>query len=58
MLTLLEDRLGKSAAATKVGMIYFIEVHIAQDFLEDWVKERGPAWEICERLTYYAIHDA
>lgn len=58
MLTVPEDRLGKSAAATKAGMIYFIEVFIAQDFLEDWVKTDKPsAREVCERLIHYAVYD-
>ena len=52
-----DDKPGYSTAP-KGGMAYFIEVFIAQGFLEEWVKEGRPAREICERLIHYAIYDA
>ncbi len=44
----------------KLNMVYFLEVFIAQDFIEDWVEnlttERTDNQK-CERLIEYAIND-
>jgi hypothetical protein len=47
--------------AAKAGMQYFLEIHIARDFVEDWIKFLGvtpPSTEICRRVIEYAINDA
>jgi len=51
------DRAHSAAAAAK-GMAYFIEVFIAQDFLDTWIKEKKPsAEEICKNLIYCALDE-
>jgi len=46
------------STAPKGRMTYFIEVFIAQDFLETWMKRDKPsAREVCERLIHYAVYD-
>lgn len=45
----------------QLGMEYFLEVFIARDFVSDWAANlatRPSLGEKCERLIYYAIHDA
>lgn len=47
--------------AAERGLKYFIEVNIAIDFLEDWIRslKRKPATlEMCQRLIQYATSDA
>ena len=55
------DAGGLPREAEAAGMKYFLEVSIAQDFVEDWVatlrlQPTRPA--ICRRLIGYAINDA
>jgi hypothetical protein len=43
------------------GLVYFIEISIAQEFLEDWTNSQStePSHEArCSRLIHYAEHDA
>jgi hypothetical protein len=52
---------GVPADAEKRGMSYFLEVFIAQDFLEDWqanLPKKPSPTERCQRLIDYAINDA
>lgn len=52
---------GVPRSAADAGMVYFIEVFLARDFLVDWAAtlERGPTLEEqCERLIRYATDDA
>lgn len=52
---------GLPKEAEELGLKYFIEVFIAFDFLEDWVKscDATPSLkEKCDRLIQYAINDA
>lgn len=59
MLIELENDFDKPAAAVEAGMTYFIEVFIAQDFLEFWVRnDHPPLRQVCDRLIYYAAYDA
>lgn len=47
--------------ARKLGLNYFLEVSIAKDFLEEWMKNLNvkPTLEQqCERLIEYARNDA
>ena len=48
-------------AASASGLAYFLEVFIAQDFLNDWAASlsTAPSHDArCERLIHYAEHDA
>jgi hypothetical protein len=52
---------GLPPEAESRGAVYFIEVSVAREFLEDWVGAEGrpgSALEQCERLMHYATHDA
>jgi len=52
---------GVPREAAKLGMSYFLEVFIAQDFLDDWqvsLPKKPAAKERCKRLIDYAINDA
>jgi len=45
----------------KLGLIYFLEVSIAQDFLEDWAASLDTPpmlQQKCKRLIQYATNDA
>jgi hypothetical protein len=56
-----DDSTDPPAEAKALGLTYFLEVFIAQDFLEGWAKNHGgnvPEDEICPRLIEYAINDA
>lgn len=47
--------------AKKTGMVYFLEISIANEFLEDWIASSDGAVSIenqCIRLIQYAINDA
>lgn len=47
--------------AKKLGLRYFLEVSVANEFLVDWCQslKREPALEEkCQRLILYAINDA
>lgn len=35
-----DDETGNSVTAAKEGMVCFIEVFIAQDFLSDWIRKQ------------------
>jgi hypothetical protein len=55
------DEGGPPPEAAGRGAIYFLEVSIAMEVLEDWqAEQRRPTSdrERCERVTYYAINDA
>ena len=52
---------GLPTGAMRGGAAYFLEVSVAQEFLEDWTRAQGrmvPLKERCERLIQYAIADA
>jgi hypothetical protein len=44
----------------RIGLKYFLEVHIALDVLEGFILEKPDAAtrQKCERLIEYSIHDA
>ena len=47
--------------AREMGLVYFLEVYIAQEFLEGWISnfDTEPTLEEkCNRLIQYAINDA
>ena len=51
----------EEAQAKAAGLRYFIEVFIAQEFLEDWrasMKKLPTDAQCCERLVEYATNDA
>jgi hypothetical protein len=52
---------GPPAEALKAGLPYFLEIDIARDFVEDWIKylgfDPGPS-ATCGRVIQYAINDA
>jgi hypothetical protein len=55
------DAGGVPPEATGTGATYFIEVFIANEFLDGWRNSQQravTAQEQCERLIQYAIHDA
>jgi hypothetical protein len=55
------DERGMSPDAARLGMVYFLEVFIAHQFLGDWTRnlDCGPTLqEKCARLIQYAINDA
>jgi len=59
----LDERLDGSvpAVAEKLGLTYFIEVGIAQEFLQGWKENLGAEPGLdqqCARLIQYAIRDA
>lgn len=52
---------GLPLEARKLGLTYFLEVFIAQDFIEEWVESLDIAPTIqqkCLRLIQYATNDA
>jgi hypothetical protein len=52
---------GVPLEAAQAGMKYFIEIHIAKQFIEDWVsllQEVPTLSSTCRRLIEYAIHDS
>ena len=52
---------GLPDVALRQSLDYFIEVFIAREFLQDWVRSRGGSAtfrEQCERLIQYALNDA
>lgn len=55
-----ESGRGVPPAAQKLGLQYFIEVDIAQEFLEGWMRTRTQPTSIeqCDRLIQYAMNDA
>ena len=55
------DAGGLPPEATAIGAVYFIEVFVANEFLDDWraSQQRSvTAKEQCQRLIQYAINDA
>lgn len=55
------DAGGLPLEASDAGMKYFLEVSIAQDFVEDWLaslNERQMPSTVCQRVIDYAINDA
>jgi hypothetical protein len=47
--------------AAEAGMMYFIEVDIAREFVDAWIAsldEKPTAAAICQRLIEYATNDA
>jgi hypothetical protein len=62
-MTAPEDRSGALAppALEMSGFKYFLEVFIAQQFVDDWRQSTGrtpSASELCARLIQYAVNDA
>lgn len=55
------DAGGPPLEASDAGMKYFLEIRIAQEFVEDWLASLGeqpmPS-TVCQRLINYAINDA
>lgn len=55
------DAGGLPREASDAGMKYFLEVRIAQDFVEDWLASSN-GWPmsstVCQRVIDYAINDA
>lgn len=52
---------GLPSEVSDAGMKYFLEVSIAQDFVEDWLaslEKRPTPSAVCQRLIDYAINDA
>ena len=52
---------GLPSEALDAGMTYFLEVSIAQEFVEDWLASliRQPTRSaVCQRVIGYAINDA
>ncbi len=52
---------GVPLEAAEAGMMYFMEVDIAREFVDDWIAslDEKPTWAaICQRLIQYAINDA
>jgi hypothetical protein len=52
---------GAPESALREGLVYFIEVAVARDFLEDWVSSLDSVpspLERCIRLIRYAMDDA
>jgi hypothetical protein len=55
------DAGGVPAEAQKLGLAYFLEVFVAREFLEGWVKNLGAeptSQEKCARVIRYARDDA
>lgn len=52
---------GVPELVVEAGMTYFLEVHIVQQFLEDWItplREKPTLPAIVQRVIDYAINDA
>lgn len=52
---------GRPSDAVKFGMSYFLEIFVAQEFLQEWqpdTQNAPSACECCERLIGYANKDA
>ena len=52
---------GLPTEAERLGLVYFIEVRVARDFLEDWVARhsgRPTPQAKCARLVQYVMSDA
>jgi hypothetical protein len=48
-------------AAAEAGLSYFLEIYIARELVEDWIKYLGAdpgAKEMCEKVIFYATYDA
>jgi hypothetical protein len=61
MVALESDSGNEPSEANALGLHYFLEIYIAQDFLESWVsslKHTPTIEEKCARLIKYAISDA
>lgn len=55
------DEGGLPAEAIRLGLIYFLEIEIANDVADGWIRtqERRPdSAAICQRLIDYAVNDA
>jgi len=55
------DTGGLPSQASKTGMKYFLEISIAQEFIEDWfasLDEQPAPSTVCQRLIDYASNDA
>lgn len=52
---------GRPPEAAEAGMKYFLEVSIANNFVEDWISsldDEPSEAAVCQRLIQYAINDA
>lgn len=61
MVARAQDQGGVPEEASGAGLRYFLEVSIAQEFLEDWfasLKERPTSSITLRRVIDYAINDA
>lgn len=55
------DTGGLPVEATQLGLVYFLEVFIARDFVNDWIAslpQQPSLDETCIRVIHYATHDA
>jgi hypothetical protein len=55
------DTGGVPPDAAGMNASYFIEIFVAKEFLEGWranIQRDVSAEEQCDRLIYYAVHDA
>lgn len=47
--------------AKRQGLVYFLEVFVAQEFVEGWLgnmSEQPTDLDVCQRLIDYAVNDA
>jgi hypothetical protein len=54
------DEGGVPPEAAQAGMSYFLEIFIATEVVEDWVRDfgrRSAAW-LCQKVIHYAVYDA
>ncbi|MBR0712095.1 hypothetical protein [Bradyrhizobium liaoningense] len=55
------DAGGTPSEALRAGLRYFLEISVAQDFVEDWLaslEQKPTPSEVCQRVIDYAINDA
>lgn len=55
------DEGGLPAEARRLGLSYFLEIEIASDVLDDWIRtqaQQPDAAARCQRLIDYAVNDA
>jgi hypothetical protein len=52
---------GLPGSASRAQLAYFLEINIAQQFIEDWkmtLNREPSSSELCRRLIAYAVNDA
>jgi hypothetical protein len=61
MIALEPEEGGLPSEAKTKGMEYFLEISVAQDFMEEWIKSQKPDVSLevqCDRFISYAENDA